>query len=629
MQKLLLCFVTLFVAGLNKVPAQNPERDSLLKLVPLKKEDTTKVDLYRDIGITYIYENPPASIPYFKHAIQLAKKLNFNAGLERSYAAASLAYVFSGKYDSSLAYVDTAIVYANKVKDVSRQALVYLNRADVYVNLQRFKDALRSCDTATVYAERSENKDRLARIFDIMCGIYTQQKQFPQALEFLDKATKLYLELDNRQMLALSFMSKAIILKETNQADKGIPLLREAIQIAEEIGDVQNLSAYNNELAEIYAGKKNYIEAESLAEKALKYAVLTENRRQESVVHALLANIYKEQNNFSKAVISAQKAYNIIVEEKDLHREQSGAQLLADLYAKTGNMKQAYAYQRISTRLNDSLLQQRFDEETLQLQTSFQVSQKDKEIQLLNKDKELQQQKLTKQRLLLIASVILVVLALGGIVLLINRNRMRQQMKELELRNQIAADLHDEVGSSLSSIHMLSQMAVAKDVNEDDSRKTILTKMSINAKETMDKMGDIVWMIKPGVGEENSLKQRMERFVYEICEPKNITADIQLGKLENIKFTMQQRKNLYLIFKEAVNNAVKYSETEKMEISITEQQKQYILIIKDYGKGFNSSLIAKGNGLDNMQHRAKDLGGKLDIVSSPGNGTTITLVIPV
>lgn len=608
---------------------QNPERDSLINLLPSKNEDTTKVDLYRDIGITYIYENPPASIPYFKQAISLAKKLNFNAGLERSYAAHATAFVLHGKYDSSLAYVDTAIFYANKVKDVSRQALVYLNRADVYVNLQRFKDALKSCDTAMVYAERSGNKDRLARIFDIMCGIYTEQNQFPQALEFLDKATKLYRELDNRQMLALSFMSKAIILKNTNQADKAIPLLREAIQMAEEIGDVQNLSAYNSELSEIYAGTKNYSEATLLADKALKYSVLTGNRRQESVIHALFANIYKEQNFFAKAVVSARKAYDIIVEEKDLHREQSSAQLLADLYAKTGDMTQAYFYQRISNELNDSLLQQRFDEETLQLQTSFQVSEKNKEIQLLNKDKELQEQKLTRQRLLLFSALLLAILAIGGIVLLINRNRLRQQMKELELRNQIAADLHDEVGSSLSSIHMLSQMAVAKDVNEDATRKNILAKMSINAKETMDKMGDIVWMIKPGKGEETSLKQRMERFVYEICEPKNIKVDMELGKLETAKFTMQQRKNLYLIFKEAVNNAVKYSDTEKMEISIAEQNKLYILTIKDYGKGFNTALIAKGNGLDNMQHRAKDLGGKLDIVSSQEKGTVITLQMPV
>ena len=78
----------------------------------------------------------------------------------------------------------------------------------------------------------------------------------------------------------------------------------------------------------------------------------------------------------------------------------------------------------------------------------------------------------------------------------VSRYRLRNRMKELELRNRIAADLHDEVGSSLSSIHMLSQIATQQE-GDGTKQNDILTRMSNNAKETMEKMGDIVWMIKP------------------------------------------------------------------------------------------------------------------------------------
>ncbi len=200
-------------------------------------------------------------------------------------------------------------------------------------------------------------------------------------------------------------------------------------------------------------------------------------------------------------------------------------------------------------------------------------------------------------------------------------------MKELQLRNQIAADLHDEVGSSLSSIHMLSQMA-AKPGNEA-THKDILERMSTNTKETMDKMGDIVWMIKPGETEAGSLKQRMERFAYEICSSKNIAVAMQLDELDKVKLTMEQRKNVYLIFKEALNNAVKYSGTEKIEIAAMVQSKKLILQVKDFGKGFNSNSIKKGNGLDNMQHRAKDLGALLALNSNSTDGTNLTLTLPV
>ena len=200
-------------------------------------------------------------------------------------------------------------------------------------------------------------------------------------------------------------------------------------------------------------------------------------------------------------------------------------------------------------------------------------------------------------------------------------------MKELELRNQIAADLHDEVGSSLSSIHMLSQMA-ARPGNEA-THQDILTRMSSNAKETMEKMGDIVWMIKPGEAEAGSLKQRMERFAYEIGSSKNIEVAIQLEELDKLKLTMKQRKNIYLIFKEAVNNAVKYSDSEKLAVTASVQNKELTLQVKDFGKGFDSSVVKKGNGLDNMQHRAKDLGALLSLTTNSTEGTTIKLTMPV
>ena len=245
---------------------------------------------------------------------------------------------------------------------------------------------------------------------------------------------------------------------------------------------------------------------------------------------------------------------------------------------------------------------------------------------MLAKDKELQRQKLQRQQLLIIAVAAIALLILCGAWLLMNRRKLKQQMKELELRNRIAADLHDEVGSSLSSIHMLSQMATRQ--GNETGHTAILARMSSNAKETMDKMGDIVWMIKPGETEAGSLKDRVERFAYEICSSRNIEVSTQLDDLEKAKLTMEQRKNIYLIFKEALNNAVKYSGTEKVEIKADRQNKLLIMQVKDYGKGFNAEAISRGNGLDNMRNRAKELGGQIEFSSEAGKGTSVQLFIP-
>jgi len=121
----------------------------------------------------------------------------------------------------------------------------------------------------------------------------------------------------------------------------------------------------------------------------------------------------------------------------------------------------------------------------------------------------------------------------------------------------------------------------------------------------------------------------MERFAYEICGSKNISCSLELSGLDNLKFTMDQRKNIYLVFKESVNNAVKYSGTDKMEVAASVHQKQLLLRIHDFGRGFNLSEVVAGNGLENIRNRATELRGRLEIETSPNNGTSIHLVIPV
>jgi two-component system sensor histidine kinase UhpB len=300
---------------------------------------------------------------------------------------------------------------------------------------------------------------------------------------------------------------------------------------------------------------------------------------------------------------------------------------LSEFYVSTKQYEKAFENITKYYAVKDSITGLNVQVQMKQMEEGYSSAKKESEIQLLKKDKELQQQKLARQKVLMIGAAALALLALGGIWLLINRNKLKQRMKELELRNQIAADLHDEVGSSLSSIHLLSQMAAQP--GNDVLQKNVLEKMSVNAKETMDKMSDLVWTIKPEEAEGSNLKQRMERFAYEICGTKNIEVDLQLSKLDTKDLNMEQRKNMYLIFKEALNNAVKYSGTEKVHVSATNGQNILTMIVRDEGKGFDIKSITKGNGLDNIHSRAVSVGGNLNITSETGNGTEVKLILPL
>jgi signal transduction histidine kinase len=250
----------------------------------------------------------------------------------------------------------------------------------------------------------------------------------------------------------------------------------------------------------------------------------------------------------------------------------------------------------------------------------------EKQIELLQKDQLINSGKLKQQRFLLLLFGAIILFISLGIWMFVNRNKLRQRMKEVELRNRIAADLHDEVGSSLSSIFMLSKMAATTSTG---NQQTILSKVSDNAHETMDKMSDIVWMLKPSENYGEGLKERMERFIHDLCNIHAIHFSFEANELGNLKLTPTQNKNVYLIFKEAVNNAIKYSNTKTLEVKIYTKNKNLNLVICDKGSGFDLKNVKKGNGLNNMNTRATELQGKLLIDTNFNMGTQVNLNFPL
>ncbi|CAN5716377.1 hypothetical protein BH10BAC2_BH10BAC2_17350 [soil metagenome] len=627
-KKCFYIFILLFVHTM--LYAQNPETDSLLKQLPLAKKDTNKVNLYWDIGASIIFQNAPKALPYFKQGVVLAKKIDYNAGIEKCYNGASLCYAYNAKYDSALVYIDSAMPYAHKGGNIKRLTLVYLNRADYHSNLEDFKAALKDCDTAIKYASQiKNNQDGLGRIYSIMGSIYTAQKQYIQALSSYDQSITFFTESNNRQMIAMQYSDKAAVFVQNNETAKAIPLYKNAMLIGDSLNDIENLAAYAIGLAQAYIVNNKFSQAEATTLKALGYVKQTGNLKQEAIVYGVFSQINKKFENHAEAIAYELKAYNILEKEKDLSREQESAANLADEYAKTGNTAEAYKYLKISRDLNDSMIKMQFNDETAKLQTTFQVAEKNKEIQLLSKNKQLQEQKLSEQRTLTISIIIIAVLALLGVWLFMNRNRLRQRMKEIEIRNKIASDLHDDVGSTLSSIRMYSDI-VKHQPNQTETASALLDKISSNSKEMIENMSDIVWMIKPGNDDFKNIENRMLNFANELCSPAYIAFEFEkTDNAASIEMPMQQRRDLYLIFKEAINNAVKYSGCKNIRTRISVQDDQILLSIADDGNGFNTDTIKNGNGLANMKKRAELNSGKFSIYSSPDEGTEIKVLLPV
>lgn len=230
-------------------------------------------------------------------------------------------------------------------------------------------------------------------------------------------------------------------------------------------------------------------------------------------------------------------------------------------------------------------------------------------------------------------------LVILGAIYLAYRYRINELLKRQAIRNKIAQDLHDNVGSTLSSISVYSQVAKIHNTqgNRDDLQD-VLVRIAATSSEMISEMNDIVWTINPRNDGMEKILQRMESFAKPLLHTQGVQFRFKYDPaVMHVNLEMEKRKNFYLIFKEAVNNTLKYSQCRKMEVSVQYNSHHQIeLVVQDDGVGFDAKTIEtknsqslSGNGLHNMARRAKEMGGSCVIKSEPGKGTTVHLKFPV
>jgi signal transduction histidine kinase len=207
------------------------------------------------------------------------------------------------------------------------------------------------------------------------------------------------------------------------------------------------------------------------------------------------------------------------------------------------------------------------------------------------------------------------------------RYRWQQKINLLEMRNRISQDLHDEIGGSISGINLLSQMASEKLQNNDlEEASAYLFKVKNYTQDVIEKLGDMVWIFNPQNDSIEKLLQRLNSFAVSIAASKNIKIHFETDKeSETINLTIRERKVVYLISKEALNNTFKYAACSNIYYNLRAKASKWQLMIKDDGKGFMPSENKIGNGLKNMKARADEIGAKFSIQSQTGVGTIITV----
>jgi signal transduction histidine kinase len=205
----------------------------------------------------------------------------------------------------------------------------------------------------------------------------------------------------------------------------------------------------------------------------------------------------------------------------------------------------------------------------------------------------------------------------------------REKLKVETIRQKIASDLHDEVGATLSSISIATRVVQKKLGSRANGLSPILEQIKSDSEDTIQTIRDTVWAINPENDSVELLFEKMRSFALQILTVQNIAFDFknEYQYAKSLKMSMEQRRNVYMMYKEAINNIAKHAQATKVNVLISKAKEGFKLEISDNGKGFDYQENHEGNGLKNFQKRAEESFMQFKMKSEIGKGTALEMVV--
>lgn len=609
----------------------------------LKKATTPskKAEIYAQIAFTLSNSNPDSAFTLVHKGLDLVSEKHAPGSYAICLNTLGWVYYRLSRNDTAEYYLHRAVALFHSVGNSHDEARSLLNLCVIYEGKREFEKCLRYLLRARVLTELAHDEKSMAYVDKMIGIIYRKQGDVVRAKKYFFSALAVFERIGAHNYSSDAYSSLGELYRERKQFDSAFWCYRQAIGKVKTDdqwrGMTNNVSlgySYEN-IGTTFLDGENMLGAyavdSALNYFAIAYRLFKEAKSWQDAAYEELnigkCLLKKKQHASSeqflkKALVFFDSilAYNYAYE---------ATQLLSELYKEKQDFRQALVYAEKSKSLNDTLNVRNRNEIVTEMLTRYESDKKDRTIALLDARQKLAEKDLSRNRTVNVFSLILVLLILTLAFTLFNRYRIKQQLKEFQLRNQFANDLHDDIGSSLSSILLLTKMASGGSASRINSEE-VIDRISQNTREVIDKVSDIVWTTNPRFDEGDKLRDKIEKYITQIRKIADV--EIRLGfadVIDGYRFPMEVRKNIFLICKEALNNAFKYSGASTIDLNFGIAGKSLLMEVKDNGKGFEATENERGNGFNTMKSRAEAINAVLSINSIPGVGTTVALDLPI
>jgi signal transduction histidine kinase len=614
------------VYNMEKGRSKEAEQSFLNALsLGLEKGQSSKTaEVYSNMGSLFLATgDKDKAMDWFFKALRLYEKNNNETGQGETYSNISSVFYLMGKVDDAISYQKKSIQLRERLNDVPGLAITNMNIGQLYILKDSFPKAFQHLQQGVQHAEKVNNPKLMAGAYSAMSAYYSRSKDLKSALVWQTKAIKLFEETDNKQLLSRLYVAAGMLANNTKDSAAAVTFFYKALGLAKQLGNKENIANAFDKLSAFYEGHNEFRLAYDNYRQFIVYRDSVRESSTSSKIEEVRTKYETEKKDNEIARLNTEQK----IRQLEIEKQKaiiSGNKLVAK--QKEDEIRLLSQQQE----LRDSRIQQQERELEKQMllaknsQQELLLAEQQKQI----KDKQLQGQKL--QRNLIIGTAIL--LGILGFVLF-NRyqlkKKLQQQNELLSVRNNIAKDLHDEIGSTLTSIKILSEVS-QNNLNKDQQKASnLLNKITEQSSQMQQGMSDIVWAIRPDNDKLENMLVRMREYASHTLESKNILAVFSVDEaVLSQSLDMQQRRDFFLIFKEAINNAAKYSKATRVDVKISKEGSRLLLSVIDNGIGFTGGKETSSNGLKNMKARAEAMQGTIDIISAPGEGTTIAARVP-
>jgi signal transduction histidine kinase/tetratricopeptide (TPR) repeat protein len=636
-----ICFPILLFCVLVVKAQTNKTIDSLEKVVR-KQEDTTLIKTYNELTWHYRTVDQNKAIDYANKAIALSLRYKFDKGIAQAYNDLGIIYYDKQNFDTAIVLYNKAFEIRKKNNDLSGMAKLYNKIGVVYQKQGNFDKALENQLNALRIFEQL--KDNIGISYSLNnIGIVNQNMGlYDEAIRYQLQSIAIKEKINDRYGLAGSYVNVGNIYLLQNNYPKAKEFYLKAEKITRELGDKEYLSNALNNLSRFYIGTKEYKEALPYVNES--FALRQGLGDTKGMVSCLInhGKIFIGLQQYDSAEVRLNKALYLAKGGQSCKPEMPALyETFTELYETTAQPDKALAMHKLFASSKDSIYTTELGHNFAELQTKYETLQKEKQIQE-------QQFKLAQKNYWIGGSIGLLILISLLSYSYYHRRQLKQEAKmQIELirqqelaaravieaeeaeRQRIAKDLHDGVGQMMSAAKM-NLSAVESYLNlqtkeQQQAFDNIIQLVDDSCKEVR----SVSHNMMPNALIKNSLAAAIREFVDKLDQRVLKVHLYEQGLDERLDSNMETI--LYRIIQECVNNVIKHSGANTLDITIIKESNEITATIEDNGKGFDTSDPEKfeGIGLKNMRTRIAYLKGTIDIDSSPGNGTVVALHVPL